>query len=184
MIGNLARSELPDDHWEALAAGVDITTDELFDAYAVADDASRRGAPFDFDDTAARDMLPAAFSHHYDVGFLRRFLICLIVVGWKLRQDRIYMLACVAEELALWAIIRRAGGWLDQHDTTADFSTLREFAFEDEDFLYLFDRSMDGFAESEEADRFGVANLRFSDWFTPFGDAQGGVHPYVEADTG
>ena len=182
MIGHLPRSELPADHWKALAVGVDLATDELFWTYAAA-----RDAQFDFDDTPAGDMLPAAFSHHYNVGFLRRFLICLIVVGWKLRQDRIYLLACVAEELALSAIVSRAVGWLYDHDgTVANFGHFEDSAFEDKDFRYLFDPSKDGFTETDWADHFGMVNLRFSDWFKPFGDdkGEGEIHPYVWPDTG
>jgi hypothetical protein len=119
--------------------------------------ALRRGESFA--DTTMADYLPPSHRHRYDQLFAKRFL------------------ACVGEELALHALIERAESMLNPGIADADFSALYEAAFEDEDFVLLFDPQWDGIENAEAGARLGVANLRPDAWFAPFRD-EFSVHPY------
>jgi hypothetical protein len=87
----------------------------------------------------------------------------------------------VAEELALFALIRQAQVLLDLREAESDeqvWSDFRDGVFEDEDFLFLFNPELDGIEESEWARQHAVVGLRFSEWFQPFDAASHGApHP-------
>ncbi len=104
------------------------------------------------------------------------------MVGWKLAQPGEVMLSCVAEELALWALIKQAEVQFEIADEESDpdaWSDFREFVFEDEDFLWLYSPELDGIEESEWGREHAVVNLRFSEWFKPFRvEASGAPHPF------
>lgn len=130
-------------------------------------------------------MLPRAFAPLYDQRFLGRYEICLVVVGWKLAQPEAHRLSCLAEELALWAITQTARVWLEAFEETvpqAAFVRLREFAYEDDDFMALFDIEQP--VETELVDitgQMGVGDLSFNEWFKPFGGgvSRGVPHPWL-----
>jgi hypothetical protein len=137
--------------------------------------ALRRGESFA--DTTMADYLPPSHRHRYDQLFAKRFLACVYTVAWKLVSPDPQVLACVGEELALHALIERAESMLNPGIADADFSALYEAAFEDEDFVLLFDPQWDGIENAEAGARLGVANLRPDAWFAPFRD-EFSVHPY------
>src|SRR5208282_1706491 len=65
--------------------------------------------------------------------------------------------------------------------TDVDFSSFEEIAYEDADFMLLFQGSWDGIEESEIGEALGMANLRFQDWFKPFNDRpEYRVHPFLD----
>ena len=79
-----------------------------------------------------------------------------------------WRLANVGEELALHALIDQAEAVLEAAGEDPDLGDFREAAIEDLDCLLLFDLRFDGFEDSPVADRLGMTNLRFEDWFKPF----------------
>jgi len=76
--------------------------------------------------------------------FAQKFQGCLVTIVWKLLAQDQYELACVAEELAMHAIVRRAGVLLDLEGKSAAFSAVDELGFQDVDFMLLFDPALDG----------------------------------------
>jgi hypothetical protein len=104
------------------------------------------------------------------------------VVGCKLGQPGEVTLSCVAEELALWALMKQAEVQLGIADEDSDpnaWSDFREVAFEDEDFLWLYSPELDGIEGSDWARERAVADLKLSEWFKPFSAKSTGVpHPF------
>lgn len=124
------------------------------------------------------DALPRKYLPRYDFLFAKEFVVCVSTVIWKLQSPDHQQLACVAEELALNAIINQAQVDLELRGLEADLDDVYEEAFQDSDFEFLFDPKFDGIEESEMAEFSGMANLRFEDWFKPFANVPY-VHPYV-----
>ncbi len=157
--------QLPTGHWQALLAGIDITVDHLIDditALLHEDNA-------DIDDTFIVADLPELYRPLYKPLFPKRFLACMLTVAWKLVAPGAHRLASVAEELALHTVIRSATIHLDEAGVKADFDPLYDLAFEDTDFMFLFDRRFDGIEDSEIGGKLGVANLHFRAGSNRFG---------------
>ena len=95
--------------------------------------------------------LPRKYLPRYAPLFAQKFQVCLITVGWKLLAQDQYDLACVAEELAMHAIVRRAGVLLDLERKSAAFSAVDELGFQEVDFILLFDPALDGIEDSDIA---------------------------------
>jgi DNA-binding CsgD family transcriptional regulator len=163
---------------EAVVKAIDFLTDRFLD-----DVASLEHAGFAFDDTEMADYLPRKYRTRYERdGFARKFLVCLVVVGWKLRAPGWEPVACVAEELALRAILQAAEEiYADDHGVEGDFGDLWDAGFQDNDYEFLFDPENDGIEDTEYAQRSGLTDIRFSAWFDGFNNTPP-VHPYVEPD--
>jgi hypothetical protein len=58
--------------------------------------------------------LPRCYQGRYSPLFAKRFLMATATVAWKLAQPQWHHPACIAEELALNAMIRRAETLLEQ----------------------------------------------------------------------
>jgi hypothetical protein len=133
-------------------------------------------------DTPIGSYLPARYEQYYDGRFARDWATSVAVVGWKLAQPGDLPLACVAEELALFALIRQAQVLLDLREVENDeqaWGDFRDLIFEDEDFLFLFNPELDGIEETEWARQHAVVGLKFGEWFRPFDAASRGVpHPF------
>jgi hypothetical protein len=166
------RSILRSDHQRALSTAVHVLIDECLDDIV----ALQRGECFA--DTGMSAYVPSTHRHRYDPLFAKRFLACVYTVAWKLHSPDLQVLACVGEELALHALIQRAEAILDDRSTEADLDSLRETAFEDEDYALLFDPQWDGIEDSARGRQLGMANLGYDDWFSPFSD-EATVHPYT-----
>jgi DNA-binding CsgD family transcriptional regulator len=164
---------------ESVVKAIDILTDRFLDDVA----SLERGAGFDFDGTEMAAYLPRKYRTRYDRGgFARKFLVCLVVVGWKLRAPGWEPVACVAEELALRAILLAAEDiHADDHGVEGDFGDLWDAGFQDNDYELLFDPESDGVEDTEYAQRTGLTDIRFSAWFDGFNNTPP-VHPYVEPD--
>ncbi|MFC1705845.1 hypothetical protein ACFL59_03370 [Planctomycetota bacterium] len=130
------------------------------------------------DETGLIDLLPRRYLPRYDLAFARAFLVCVITVAWKLEAPGERLLACLAEELALHAIVQRASDLLTVKAIEPDFGTFCDIAFKDQDCLFLFDGAQDGIEDSAIGDAMGIVNLRFDDWFRPFYETVP-VHPFV-----
>jgi hypothetical protein len=167
---------LPESHREALRDATITYLDECFSAIA-------EGEPGQsYADTSIGSYLPRRYEHYYDGRFARDWATTIAVVGWKLTQPGDVTLACVAEELALFALIRQAQMLLDLRERENDeqaWNDFRDLAFEDEDFLFLFNPEFDGIEETAWAREHAVVGLKFSEWFRPFDPASHGApHPF------
>jgi hypothetical protein len=112
------------------------------------------------------------------------------MVGWKLAQSEPQPLTNLAEELALHTIIDDAITDLDQvevDETTKEAASvalrdLYDDAFEDNDFLDLYGlEDSDEIADLDPHGMMGMSDLRFKNWFKPFGSGvdRGVPHPFV-----
>lgn len=126
------------------------------------------------------DDLPPRFNPFYTGQFMNAFAVCVIVVAWKLFADEHHMLASVAEELALNALINHAKVQMELHDQHPgeEWGAYMDTAFEDLDFEMLWEDDLDGVEVTEIGQQAGVVNLSLRDWFKPF-NRRGGVHPFV-----
>src|SRR4051812_393522 len=199
------RRALPPRARVALAAALAQITDEAFDDWAllVAElrETRRRqraaGGATDeppagigwaalAEQTSLADYLPGQYLDRYSPIFLKRFALCLFTVAWKLAQPAWIRPACVAEELALRAIVRRAEAVPELEDQPPfDFGDFEDLAFDDLDVAYLFSPALDGIDDSPVGDQLGMASLAFGDWFRAFGGGAppySAVHPYASDD--
>jgi hypothetical protein len=118
---------------------------------------------------------PVASGHaHRTLPDQLQWAIALAVVGLKLAQLERMPLACVAEQLALNAMIVSAGARARDHGAAPPaFGTLGQ-ALGDNRFLALFD-----------ADADVDGDLRFEAWFDGFSPVPyGAVHPFYPARAG
>ncbi len=187
----------------ALAHAITVLTDQAFDdcrrmdeaATQLIRDATRSGQPatpdsLNWAEAAANTHLgahlPERYLPRYNSAFFKRFAVCLVVVGQKLAERRWPGLSCVAEELALRALIEEAESALEMGGLPDfDFGYFEDEAFEDLDFEYMFQGHLDGIDRSEVAARLSMGSLAFEDWFRPFGAGGRGypaLHPYVNDD--
>src|SRR5205085_10795395 len=82
--------------------------------------------------------LTARYLPRYTPLLVKQFFVCILTVAWKLAQPERHPLTCVAEELALRAIIVEAAAALAEEGEEVDFSAFEDDAYEDTDFEYLF----------------------------------------------
>jgi DNA-binding CsgD family transcriptional regulator len=164
---------------EAVVKAIGFLTDRFVEDVA----SLEHDEDFAFDDTEMAAYLPRKYRTRYDRdGFARKFLVCLVVVGWKLRAPGWEPVACVAEELALRAVLRTAEEiYAEDHGVPGDFGWLWETGFQDADYEFLFDPKNDGIEDTELARRLGLTEIGFASWFDGF-DNTPPVHPYVEPD--
>jgi len=171
MLGDDSLAHLPKDHRSALFDAASALTDAFYDD-VVALDTCR----IPFENTTMAGYIPRKYVARYDLLFARKFLVCLVTATWMLFGPELHKLTCVAEELALMAIIKRAEDFLEASSKEADFNGLMDEAFEDTDFLLLFDASSDG--SNDRSGDPGAISFPFEDWFKPFYEDTP-VHPYV-----
>lgn len=169
---------LPQRGADALRTAIDILTDQVHEDLRHLTHNEVLG-----DEHHLLSYLPSKYRLKYDRLFVQQFLACLTVVGWKLFESREHALSCVAEELALNALLHVARGVLESEDLDGDapeeevdFEALEDTAFEDVDFQFLFDMEMDGIEDTDMGREARITNLAFPDWFKPFGERL--VHPY------
>jgi hypothetical protein len=93
---------LPSDHARALHAAVHEFIDQFCE-----DVASLVDAPQKVEETSMSQYLPRCYQGRYSPLFAKRFLMATATVAWKLAQHQWHHPACIAEELALNAMIRR-----------------------------------------------------------------------------
>jgi hypothetical protein len=164
--------ELADVEQEALRGACTVMIDQAFDDLAALESGE------DFTGLTMLDWLPRKHLPRYNGSFARRFAVCLITVAWKLFDGADHRLACVAEEMALAALLSEAEAWLEDRGREADLRLAAEGAFQDTDFELLFKATYDGIEDADATAHLAFANLGFADWFEPFLNAPG-VHPYA-----
>jgi hypothetical protein len=132
--------------------------------------------------------LPEAYVDRYaSIDFLKNWVVTLSIVGWKLAQADRFPLTSVAEELALHTMIEDAIADVMDHEpphpeAEEPLRDLYDDAFEDTDFLVLFDlEDPDDLGDLDPEKQMGLTDLRFKNWFRPFGSGvdRGVPHPFV-----
>ena len=162
---------LPPAHQRVVIAAASFVVDEAFEDLRNLPPAALprpghppKAVPLPFDDLATSIYLPRRYARQYTEGFLRQFLVCLVVVGEKLVLPEWPGLACVAEELALRAILSAAVAILETQGPPVGPAPLGPFTeFEDRlvddlDFENLFwPSAMDWIVLGRRAPRHGLA---------------------------
>ncbi len=159
---------LAPDHASALHAAIHELIDEFCE-----DVAALLEAPEKVEETSMSQYLPRCYRGRYSPLFAKQFLMATATVAWKLAQPQWLPLACIAEELALNALVRKAEALLEDQGKKADFGLFEDSALEDLDFDVMFDPAWDGYAEE--------TSLAFEYWFSPFRDDKPS-HPYSPSD--
>jgi hypothetical protein len=170
--------------WELILAAAD----QVFDDYRDDVESLRAGTQA-FSDTAMFQQLPQLHLARYDAAFAEAFLTATNGVATKLRRAHEEawpypteaLLGCVAEELAMEAILVEAECQADllldsralspsrRAELMEEIEDLREVSFKDRDFEFLFDPGKDGAVEDPDLQaQMGFLNLTFADWFSPF----------------
>jgi len=129
-------------------------------------------------------MLPPRYRLRYTAEFARRFFVCLVTVIWKLGQWEPIRLSCVAEELAAHILLQEAEVHAQEQDQPLDFDRFRDILFEDLDFEFLYDETIDGIEHTEMGEVMGITHLPFAEWFERFGPPASSVytevHPFAQ----
>jgi hypothetical protein len=171
-----AHPDLPRTHREALRRACVAYVDECLMAL------EELGRGYDIEDTVLDRHLPPRYAHYYGPLFGKEWAITIATVAWKLAQQEPVVLTCVAEELALNALIEEAKSQLELNGDVVDESAWRDFQddiTDDDDWAFLFDDAMDGIEDSSIGRQMGIGHLTFSEWFRPFyGGQRGSPHPY------
>ena len=176
---------LSDECWGLLLSAVEVAVDEFREDLVDLGTGRRT-----FGGTSMCLAVPRLFLARYDAAFAAAFLEATRTVGTKLQEARAQgkpypdedLPGCVAEELALDAILDAAKVQIDlrtdeglltlerQEQFLEEIAMLRDVAFADRDFEFLFDASKDGAVEDPGlAAHMRFCNLAYDDWFTPFG---------------
>jgi hypothetical protein len=158
---------LAPDHAAALKAAIHELIDEFCE-----DVAALLEAPERIEETSMSH-LPSCYRGRYSPQFAKQFLMATATVAWKLAQPQWHLLACIAEELALNAMVRKAEALLEDQGKKPDVVLFEDSALEDLDFDVMFDPAWDGYAEE--------TSLAFEYWFSPFRDDEPS-HPYSPSD--
>jgi hypothetical protein len=169
-----ARQHLKPVHRRALDAAANIVIDNL------GDDIDACGPGAASRPLACHAYLPARHAAHYDADFLRRFLVCAVVVGWKQRAGD-HALACVAEHLAFRYIAEvtlEYGANVDDWGPAEerDFHRFVEAVTEGVDLSPVFE----GPAVARTPEGRALADV--ATWFRPF-SRENPVHPYCDEET-
>jgi hypothetical protein len=135
----------------------------------------------DVDELHMAEYLPYGVRATFTPLLARKFFACLTVAGWKLCQVPALYPSCVAEELCLHAIIDQAKTQLtfredsapnrlppEDPELTMTLDDLYDTAFEDTDFLEMFDPASDGLDSSPAGRELGWTSLAVEDLFKGF----------------
>src|SRR5690348_15639221 len=87
---------------DAVRTAIDLLIDDFFD------DLARLADGHEFSNTTMADFLPRKDLPRYTERFAKQFLVCLVTAAEKLTGPQPRRLTCVAEELALAAILDQA----------------------------------------------------------------------------
>ena len=112
---------------------------------------------------------------------LQEAVVALIALADRICDARPQLAPrCLLEELVAYALLETTEARLvDElgHDPSTAWGSFRMMTFEDQDFLYLWDDSLDGIDESSVGQAVGMTSLSIRDWGFPF-DEDRPVHPY------
>lgn len=125
--------------------------------------------------------LPELHRERYSLEFVRHFLVCLVSVADRISAQRKPLVTCMADELALRAIIVTAEGrlWVCGRKSARLTSYLSDLA-DDVSCAHLFAATSSDTGErnlSQQVFPAGSAGLLPEDWFRPY--AHRDTHLYV-----
>ena len=144
----------------------------------------------------AIDALPPNFRLRIEKD-LYRWSVAFSVAGTKLAREEPLPPACVAECLAMWAVLDLAAGILEDgpdfglriqvpEDEALEWREgVLDAIFPDTDFLFLYEGFADGigaYPDEPVAKAMRMVNLAYADWFRPFDGCEG--HPYFDEGDG
>jgi len=142
----------------------------------------------DMDPIMVSSELPEMYKARYATfDFLKNWALTVGIVGWKLAQPEARPLTNVAEELAMHVMTRNAlmrfeDKGAENPEAEEQLSELYESAYEDNDFKlpYRLEDS-DDLPDLDPAGQMGLTDLRFKNWFLPFGSGadRGVPHPFL-----
>ncbi|TXS19603.1 hypothetical protein EAO71_33870 [Streptomyces sp. ms191] len=169
----------------AIVHAAELLVDELFDDVQVLAEEDANAAACEGHLWHLGD-LPPRYALQYDERFARRFLVTAVALTTRFTDGGFRRLGCVAEQLVLKLLLEQAHITLDLYDLLDDgvVAALEVFAagvYEDRDFEWLYDDSMDGIDEDPAAESLGITPMAFGTWFMPFHEDRY-VHPYAADD--
>jgi hypothetical protein len=128
------------------------------------------------------EYLPCRYVSFYTPVFVRRFYVAFLTVGYKLamQQHSDTLIACTAEEIALYILIQEASEILENQGIEPDFDTFEDLIYQDVDFEFLYESNSDWIDSSKIRDKLAIANLHPTEWFKTFDNASMPVHPYCQ----
>jgi hypothetical protein len=143
-----------------------------------------RQSQFDADPFTVSSRLPRVYEERYaNFDFLKNWIVTLSIVGWKLAQPECQPLTSLGEELAMHVLLEDAIGRVEESEDSSEaeesLQGVYQEAFEDTDFLVLF--RLEDAADLEPEGRSWATELKFEDWFRPFGSGvdRGVPHPFL-----
>jgi hypothetical protein len=161
----------------ALQSAVDVLIDDF-----LMDAANTNATDWSVHNTAMSSYLPPHYLVRFSSRHARQFLVATISVAGYLVQPHWPYPSCLAEELALRALIEMAQTDLELHGwDEGNFDAFIDTAYMDVDFELLFDPANDGIEDTELGRNFGMASLALRDWAKQYGGASQ-VHPYLWQD--
>jgi hypothetical protein len=172
----------PEDGRLAIRHAADLLLDDILHALVLGTE----------DQFLAVSGLPDGYRHKIEKD-LYRWSVAFTVAGLKLTRRKRLSSACVAESLAMYAILSFAAEMLQdgpefglpERVPEADALSWRDGVIEplveDTDFLFLYGGWADGIGADREEPlgaSLGTENLAYEDWFRPFDGREG--HPYFD----
>lgn len=148
---------------EEIAAAFEMVLD------AFISDVEALAAGHAFTETLMWTHLPDAFVDGYDLRFALQFLIAAARVRDRLLAGIPFPASCVAEELALHAVMRTATinvRDMGDDDRAERLDVLTPRLLPDLDFLLLFEREFS--LSRQRARSLGATHMSFDEWFRPF----------------
>ena len=174
MLDWIPEADLDLDHREALELAISMMIDEW--SFDIAD-ALKKLPGEELELNFMWEDLPEGFLATATPIELKRFLVCLIVVSYKLAQPEETRLSCTAEELCFHAVLARASTYLGEQGKTANYNALCDWLLEDVDAQALM--GPDSALADLLTSHFGGANLDPSQWFLPFNPPRPALPAYV-----
>ncbi len=122
--------------------------------------------------------LPPAGRADLDIHMLFKLFTAFITLVYKFHSEEEFRLGNRAEELLLHIAIEHAIGLAETAGEEIDwFEDFRGYAFEDEDFLLMYEPRFDGFDESRYGKMMGIGSLSPKEWFEAY-EAPRNPHPF------
>jgi hypothetical protein len=155
----------------ALMIGLDVLTEELFADVQTLEEA---GSPASEQEVLwVLHNLPTRYAGHYTALFAKKFLITVVVLGYRLEQPEWDGPRTIAEALAIRLLKSAAenqldlGGLLDEVPLERMYEIFDEYALAGIDVAEFFEEAETGSVDDED----DADELVLVDWFEPLEDA-------------
>ena len=122
--------------------------------------------------------LPPVGRAALDMPMLFKLFTAFITLVYKFHSEEEFRLGNRAEELLLYIAIEYAKGLAETAgEEIEEFEDFKVYAFEDEDFLMMYEPKFDGFEESEHGEMMGIGSLSPKEWFEAYNEPKN-PHPF------